>query len=163
VIGEHVAERQPAAGAQHAGEFGNGALLVSERAKRALAQRGVERGVGERQRLGVPAFEPDAVAEARRVRLRLGRADRLRRVIDARREAAELTRGEDRRFAAARGDVQQSLARARLDQLQRPTGRPLTAGMELAAEQPPNRGAGVSRRAGLLQVNRDSSLLSCSR
>jgi hypothetical protein len=78
--------------------------------------------------------------------------DCLGPIVDARHEAAELPRGEERRGAVARGDVEQTVGRTGADQLQRAAGRRLAARVELTAEEPADEGVLVDGGTARLGV-----------
>ncbi len=149
MVGGHIADREPPTRTENPVKLVERALLVRESAQRAFAERGVERAIIERQRVGVALHEPDAVAEAGGIGTGLCRANRLGRVLEPGREAVELAPGEDRGGAGAGGNVEEPLTRAELDQLERAQRRSFPAGVKLAAEQPLDRGARVGDGAGL--------------
>ena len=163
VIGDDVTDREPPARAKDPVKLGERALLVGEGAERALAQRGVEGPIRERERLGVALHEPDAVAQTGRVSRALRLSNRIRGILDSGRDAAELAPGQDRGGAGAGGDVEEPFAGERADQLERTPRRPLAAWVKLAAEEPLDRGARVGDGACPFQVEVDSDLLTCSR
>ena len=163
MIGGDVTDGEPASGAQNPVKLGQRKLLAREDAERALAERGVERAVRERQLLGVAACEADAVAEAGGVGGGLRGANRLGRALDTCRDAAEIPPGEDRGRPDPGGDVEQPVARTQPDQLECAPRRSLAPRVELTAEKPLDRGARVGDGAGFGQVELDSDLLTSSR